>query len=146
VAPATGVAVAARVITLEAEAAAGTGVVMTRSNASGGRTVHLAPGERRAWSIPDPSVVGGYAISITYSNGRWGAREIMTMLVDASTAGVWEARETGEDDEGGWNRFVTDPVANVRFDRVTHVLTVVSEGGDGCIEIDKVTLERVDLP
>ena len=137
---------AAATMTLEAEAASGTGILLNRSKASGGRTVHLAPGERREWSLPNAVLTGVYAMSITYSNGGFANRETLTVLVDHTTASVLDTRDTGEDDEGGWNHFVTDAIGTASFDRMRRVLSVASDGGDGCIEIDKITLERVSSP
>ena len=127
-------------ITVEAEAGSGTGVVHNRSNASGGRTVHLAPGERRQWRIPVTTDRTAYSVSITYSNGRWGDREVVTLLIDEAVANAFEVRDAVDDDQGGWNYFMTDRAATVTLDRSARTITVVSDGGDGCLEIDKVTL------
>ena len=126
-------------LTLEAEAATGGGFLLQRSQASGGQTVHLAPGEARRWTIPVDAADADYLVSVTYSNSRWGEREVLTMVVDEFILGSRQVRDSGEGEEG-WNIFVSDPAGGSRFSRGSHTIVLSSSGGDGCVEIDKVTL------
>src|SRR5262245_4798318 len=70
-----------RMMSLEAEAGQGEGQVRNRSRASGGLTVHLAPGEYRLWTFDVPGEAG-FAVSIAYSNGKEGENEVLTVAVD----------------------------------------------------------------
>ena len=126
-------------LSLEAEAGSGQGDVMQRPRASGGVTIHLAPGQRRQWTFSVAAWQAEYAVAVTYSNDNIGNTETIHVTVDDVTVGAFEARDTGDDGEG-WNVFVTDLVGTSVVSRGTHTLAISSSGGDGCVEIDKVTL------
>lgn len=126
-------------LALEAEAATGGGFPLQRSRASGGQTVHLAPGESRRWTIPLDAADADYLLSVTYSNSRWGEREVLTMTVNGAVLGSRQVSDSGEGEEG-WNVFVSDPAGGSRLGRGSHTVVISSSGGDGCVEIDKVTL------
>jgi hypothetical protein len=134
------VAVQARVepIALEAEAGSGEGDLMHRSRASGALTIHLAPGQRRRWSfnVPLPSQ---YAVLVTYANDNPGETEVLRVEVDGEPIGTIRAQDTGDDGEG-WNVFVADLAGTPMLGTGIHTITVESTGGDGCIEIDLITL------
>lgn len=125
---------------LQAEAARGDGQTTTRPAASGGLTVHLAPAERRAWTFPISAPGIPYRVSVTYANGRFGDQEVLTVMVDGIPVGSFQNRDTGEDNEEGWNVFVTDVAGTFTPGPGTHVLVIESAAGDGCVEIDMVTL------
>lgn len=126
-------------IALEAEAGSGDGQIMLRSRASGGQTVHLAPGERRVWTFDVRAVQAPYALSVTYSNGKEGPNEVITVSVDGTPVRSFENRDSGDSIEG-WNLFVTDPAGRSTVGPGSHTLALEVHGGDGCVEIDFVTL------
>ena len=127
------------VLTLEGENGSGDGIVFQRSRATGGQTLHLAPGERRRWTFTTGAAELGYAIAVRYSNSRWGDREVLTFEVDGTRVGSFQVRDTGEETEG-WNTFAVDATGSVTLRSGSHVLTIESSGGDGCVEIDFVTV------
>jgi len=127
------------ILSLEAETGSGDGGSMQRSRASGGLTVHLAPGEFRQWTVVVDAAQAQYAVAVTYSNDNVGNTETLSILIDGTLFGALEARDTGDDGEG-WNAFVTDFAGRVPLARGTHTIAIRSNGGDGCVEIDKVTL------
>ena len=59
-------------LSLEAEAGTGTGDRMERTSASGGVTIHLAPGQRRAWTFTIPGPGAEYRVMVRYSNDETG--------------------------------------------------------------------------
>jgi hypothetical protein len=126
---------------LEAEAAGGQGYRMERSSASGGLTVHLAPGERREWSfsVLDPS--SEYLVTVRYSNDETGVSEMVRTTIDGVLVGSFRALDTG-DDGAGWNAFVIARLGTAALSPGQHTLAVESSEGDGCIEIDVVTVLR----
>jgi hypothetical protein len=73
------------------------------------------------------------------SNDNIGGTETVYVFLDGARIGAFDARDTGDDGEG-WNAFVTDLAGTTAISRGTHTLVVFSSGGDGCVEIDKVTL------
>lgn len=127
------------VVFLEAEAGSGDGQVMQRSRASGGQTVHLGPGERRLWTFDVGAVQVQYALSVTYSNGKEGPNEVIRVTIDGTPVSSFQNRDSGDSTEG-WNVFVTDPAGTSTLGRGSHTLTLEVNGGDGCVEIDVVTL------
>lgn len=129
----------APLVSLEAEAGAGEGGAMQRSRASGGVTIHLAPDERRHWTFSVTAPQAQYALAVTYSNDNIGATETIHVFLDGIAIGSFDARDTGDDGEG-WNVFVADLAGHVTLGRGTHTIVLFSSGGDGCVEIDKVTL------
>ncbi len=125
------------VMILEGEPGSGDGIVLQRSRATGGQTLHLAPGERRRWTFTTGAAEARYAIAVQYSNSRWGDREVLTFEVDGTRVGSLQVRDTGEETEG-WNTFAVDATGSVSLRSGSHVLTIESSGGDGCVEIDFV--------
>jgi len=125
-------------IVLEAEAGSGEGDLMHRSRASGALTIHLAPGQRRRWTFTaaHPS---RYAVLVTYANDNPGESEVLQVEVDGESIGSLRAQDTGDDGEG-WNVFVADLAGEPMLGTGIHTVTVESTGGDGCIEIDLITL------
>jgi hypothetical protein len=137
--PSPSVAVAPQFLSFEAEAGSGDGPTMQRPKASGGLTIHLAPGERRQWAFNVDAAQAQYAIAVTYANDNIGATETLHVTLDGQAIGSFQARDTGDDGEG-WNIFMTDLAGHSVLARGSHTLVVSSSGGDGCVEIDKVTL------
>jgi len=126
-------------LSLEGEPGSGDGYVVQRSRASGGQTIHLAPGERRAWTFSINAASATYALSLTYANGREGPNEFIKVMVDGTTVREFRNRDSGDAIEG-WNTFVTDPAGTSALGSGSHTLVIESSGGDGCVEIDFVTL------
>ena len=122
-------------VSLEAEAGRGDGQVSQRSRASGGRTVHLGPGEHRLWTFDVPAAQVQYTLSVLYSNGKEGANEVIRVTVDGTLISVFQNRDSG-DSVDGWNEFVTDPAGSTTLDPGRHTLRLDVSGGDGCVEID----------
>jgi hypothetical protein len=127
-------------LTLEAEGGTGQGDRMTRTSASGGLTIHLSPGQRREWAITLPATPADYAVVVRYGNDETAGSETLTAMVDGAMLGSFHARDTG-DNGVGWETFVTDRAGVARALAGRHVLTLESSGGDGCIEIDLITLQ-----
>ena len=127
-------------VSLEGEAGNGDGQIKQRSRASGGQTVHLGPGERRVWTFGVRAAAMPYAVSVTYSNGQEGENEVISVSVDGVLVRSFQNRDSGDAIEG-WNLFITDPVGTAIVDSTTHTLTLEVRGGDGCVEIDKVTFD-----
>jgi hypothetical protein len=117
----------------------GDGLVLDRSRAIGGRTLHLAPGERRIWTFPTRADETRYVVSVSYSNSRWGPREVLSVELDGASVDVFEVANTGEDTEG-WNTFAVHQAGTVALRPGIHTLVVQSAGGDGCVEIDYVSI------
>jgi hypothetical protein len=124
---------------LEGEPGSGDGIILQRSRATGGQTLHLAPGERRRWTFTTGAAEARYAIAVHYSNSRWGDREVLTFEVDGLRLGAFQVRDTGEETEG-WNTFAVETAGSLSLRSGGHVLTIESSGGDGCVEIDFVTV------
>ena len=141
--PTVAEALSATAVPLEAEAGSGDGRVIQRSRASGGQTVHLGPGEHRLWTFDVRAVQAQYAISVTYSNGKEGPNEVISVTVDGTPVSSFQNRESGDSTEG-WNLFVTDPAGTSTLGPGSHTLTLDVNGGDGCVEIDVVTLRPGD--
>jgi hypothetical protein len=138
-APSVLVAAPATSVSLEGEAGSGDGQVRERSRASGGYTVHLGPGEHRLWTFAMRAAPTTYALSITYSNGKEGENEVIRVMVDGVQVSSFQNRDSGDSTEG-WNIFVTDPAGRSTLSSPTHTLMLEVHGGDGCVEIDMVTL------
>ena len=137
--PSPPVATSMTVVSLEAEDGSGDGQVFQRSRASGGQTVHLAPGERRLWTFDVRAARVDYLVSVTYANGKEGPNEVITVTVDGTPVRSFENRDSGDSIEG-WNLFVTDPAGTSTLGPGSHTLMLEVTGGDGCVEIDVVTL------
>ena len=114
---------------------------MRRTSASGGLTIHLAPGQRREWTFSVPGPAADYRVMVSYANDETGDAETLTIGIDGLAIGALRAQDTG-DDGAGWNVFVSDRAGEVRLAPGGHLLAVESSGGDGCIEIDAVSLVR----
>ena len=80
---------------------------MQRPRASGGVTIHLAPGEHRQWTFSVGGPSSQYAVEVTYSNDNIGDTETLSLSLDGVPLGAFDARDTGDDGEG-WNVFVTN--------------------------------------
>ena len=125
---------------LEGEAGSGDGEVRQRSRASGGRIVHLGPGEQRYWSFPlTSSQPLRYDLALTYSNGKGGENEVISISLDGIPVHTFRNRDIDDGPEP-WEVFETDPAGVATLDSGDHTLTISVSGGDGCVEIDKVTL------
>ncbi len=128
-----------RQISIEAESGSGEGQVRQRSRASGGLTLHLAPGERHQWVFPLNAEPARYAVGVTYANGQEGPNELLTLSIDGTALRAWMNRDSGDAVEG-WNLFVTDSAGDSMLSFGTHSLVLESSGGDGCVEIDRIIL------
>jgi hypothetical protein len=82
-----------------------------------------------------------YALSVTYSNGKEGENERLTVTVDGATVSSFQNRDSGDSIEG-WNVFVTDPAGTATLGAGNHTLVLEVSEGDGCVEIDVMTLSR----
>ena len=137
--PSAAGALPAAVIVLEGEPGSGDGHVVQRSRASSGQTIHLGPGERRRWTFAVSAEQAKYALSVTYSNGKEGENEHLTVTVDGATVSSFQDRDSGDSIEG-WDVFVTDPAGTSTLRGGNHTLVLEVSGGDGCVEIDTITL------
>lgn len=126
-------------MSLEGEAGNGDGQIVQRSRASGGQTVHLAPGERRLWAFAVTAAQQPYELSISYSNGKGWENEMITVSVDGTVTRTFRNRDS-EDGPEPWNVFVTDPAGTSTLLSGSHTVTLSVSGGDGCVEIDRVIL------
>ena len=131
--------------TLEAEAGTGAGSVIPRSNASGLQTVWLHSDEARTMTVNLPCA-GTYELTVRYSNDNFGPLETVTVSLDGTPVGSFQAQDTG-DFGNGWNIFrLTEPLGPwpLVWDAGNRLVTVAVSGGDGYgVEIDKVTLDLV---
>ena len=141
--PSAAVVLSATVVSLEAEAGSGDGQVVQRSRASGGQTVHVGPGEHRLWTFDIRALPVQYALSVTYSNGTEGPNEVISVTVDGTPVSSFQNRDSGDSTEG-WNMFVTDPAGTSTLGPGSHTLRLDVDGGDGCVELDVVTLRPGD--
>jgi hypothetical protein len=141
--PAPSVPPSAKVLSFEAEIGTGDGHLVERSRASGGLTVHLGPGERRAWTFKVGASPLRYAFAVTYANGKEGENDVISVSVDGVPVTSFLDRDSGDAVEG-WNAFVTYAAGSSTLGAGAHTLTLAVSGGDGCVEIDFVTLTAVD--
>ena len=132
----------ATTFSLEAEAGRGDGRLVQRSHASGGQTVHLGPGEHRLWTFDLRVMPTQYAFAVSYSNGKEGPNEILSVAVDGTPLSTFQDRDSG-DAVDGWNEFVTDPAGTMTLGAGSHTLRLEVSGGDGCVEIDLARLSPV---
>ena len=65
------------------------------------------------------------------------------VVVDGGAVASFQNRDSGDSVEG-WNLFVTDAAGTWMPGRGTHTVTLDVTGGDGCVEIDFITLTRVE--
>ena len=135
----TPTALAPVAISLEGELGSGQGDIRERSRASGGRTVHLAPGEERIWAVPVPSVSAEYSIAVIYANGQEGPNETLTVGTDGVIVASKVNRDSGDAIEG-WNTFISDAFGSATLGGGIHTIFIRSRGGDGCVEIDRIVL------
>jgi hypothetical protein len=133
-----------RIVSLEGEPGSGDGRVVERSRASRGQTIHLGPGERRQWTFAATGGEEPYALSVTYANGREGPNEMLSITLDGSPVSSFQDRDSGDSIEG-WNLFVTDPAGTSILSSGIHTLVLEVNGGDGCVEIDRMTLSRAGV-
>ena len=120
---------------LEAETGTGMLDIRKRTRASGGRTVHLAPGERLSWLLEVGGSQTPYELEVTYANGREGPNETLHVSLDGVRIHTFVNRDSG-DAVQGWETFVTDPGRSAFLAPGPHEVVLESEGGDGCVEID----------
>ncbi len=137
--PSATAGLSAAAISLEGEAGSGDGQIHQRSQASGGLTVHLGPGERRSWTPFIGAAQAQYALAVRYSNGKEGENELISVSVDGSLVGAFMDRDTG-DSIDGWDMFVTDIAGISTLRTGSHTVVLDVSGGDGCVEVDVVTL------
>ena len=142
-APTAVVASGPEMVHLEAERGAGTPDIRKRLRASGGMTVHLAPGERLSWVFDVRGSQVPYALAVTYANGREGANETLHVSLDGVRTRTFVDRDSGDAVEG-WETFVTDPAGSASLEPGPHTVAVESEGGDGCVEIDFIRLVPIN--
>jgi hypothetical protein len=129
---------------LEAEAGSGDGRVVPRSNASGRETVWLRSGQSRI--LPFQLVAGArYGLTVRYSNDNFGPTETVTVRIDNVSVGQFDAADTGGQGYG-WDQFRTSNLTGeIDLEAGSHQVVVSVSGGDGYgIEIDSVTLDRID--
>src|SRR5262245_35713956 len=107
-APAPVVAPGPEMVHLEAERGSGTLDIRKRLRASGGLTVHLAPGERLSWVFDVRGSQTPYGLAVTYANGQEGANETLHVSLDGARMCTFVDRDSGDAVEG-WETFVTDP-------------------------------------
>jgi hypothetical protein len=138
--PAPAVPATPSLMAFEAESGSGDGDLKQRSRASGGLTIHLAPGQRRQWTFATGAQQAQYVVSVAYSNDNPGDTEVLRVELDGEPIGTIRAQDTG-DDGAGWEIFVADRAGASTLHPGTHRLVVESSGGDGCIEIDRVLLK-----
>ena len=133
------------VVTAEAEAGTGDGLISMRSNASNQQTVLLSSGQSRSLSVNLPCA-GTYELTVRYSNDNFGPLETVAVSVDGTPVGTFQAQDTG-DFGAGWNVFVTANTFGLwpsGWDAGNHQILVTVSGGDGYgVEIDCVTLDLV---
>ena len=132
--------IASSPVFLEGEAGSGDGEIRQRSRASGGRIVHLGPGERRDWWFAVTEAQRRYQLSVTYSNGKGGENEVISVSLDGTPVHTFRNRDSDDGPEP-WEVFVTDPAGTSALDPGSHTLTISVSGGDGCVEIDTVILK-----
>src|SRR5215208_1025348 len=84
-------------ISVEAEAGSGEGDLMRRLNASGGSTIHLAPGQRRRLTFTTSAPAAEYALMVRYSNDDPGDTETLRLELDGVSLGSFRAQDTGDD-------------------------------------------------
>ena len=91
------------------------------------------------WTFAVSPEEARYALSVTYSNGKEGENEVITVTVDGAPVSSFQNRDSGDATEG-WNLFVTDPAGTSALGSGRHTIVLESSGGDGCVEIDFVTV------
>jgi len=90
-------------------------------------------------AVSDAAVPRPFALSISYSNGKEGENEVLSVTVDGRMVSSFRNRDSG-DSIDGWDEFVTDPAGTTTLGPGSHTLRLEVSGGDGCVEIDVATL------
>ena len=92
-----------------------------------------------------PSAVPASSVPVVYLEGEAGTGD--GQVRDRSRASGEQTVHLGPDDHRdsgdsvyGWNLFVTDSAGTSTVAAGRHTLTLEVTGGDGCVEIDVVTL------
>lgn len=129
----------AKAVGFEGESGSGDGQIRERSHASSGRTLHLGPGESRRWTFSMPGAPAMFSVSLIYANGQEGENEMLTVMLDGARISRFRNRDSGDAIEG-WNTFITDLAGRSMIATGTHVLALDVEGGDGCVEIDRIEI------
>jgi hypothetical protein len=130
----------AKTVAFEAEGGSGDGQIRERSRASAGRTLHLGPGESRRWRFEMPGTSAAFNVLLSYANGQEGENEMLTVTLDGARISRFRNRDSGDAIEG-WNTFITDSAGRTMVTTGPHVLTIDVEGGDGCVEIDRIEIK-----
>ena len=139
--PTSNVASGSEMVHLEAETGSGTLDIRKRLRASGGMTVHLAPGESLSWVFDVRGSQAPYDLAVTYANGQEGANETLHVSLDGLKIRTFVDRDSG-DAVAGWETFVTDPGGSASLEPGSHTVAIRSEGGDGCVEIDFIRVAQ----
>lgn len=142
-APTAVVASGSEMVHLEAETGSGTLDIRKRLHASGGMTVHLAPGESLSWVFDVRGSQTPYGVAVTYANGQEGANETLHVSLDGVRIRTFVDRDSGDAVEG-WETFVTDPAGSAPLEPGSHTVAIESEGGDGCVEIDFIRVVPIN--
>ena len=129
----------AKAVAFEGESGSGDGQIRERSRASAGRTLHLGPGEIRSWAFAMPGAPAVFSVALIYANGQEGENEMLTVMLDGVRISRFRNRDSGDAIEG-WNTFITDSAGRSTITTGTHSLTLDVEGGDGCVEIDRIEI------
>jgi hypothetical protein len=129
----------AKAVAFEGESGSGDGQIRERSRASAGRTLHLGPGESRRWTFTMPGTPAMFSVSLIYANGQEGDNEMLTVTLDGARISRFRNRDSGDAIEG-WNTFITDAAGRSMIATGGHALTLDVEGGDGCVEVDRIEI------
>jgi hypothetical protein len=130
-------------ILLEGEDGTGAGLLRSRSQASGGKTVWLQFGQTRNFTF-NLSASASHQFSLRYSNDHFGGPlELIEVRLDGTPIGNLLALDTG--DHGlGWNSFLWASFApNIALAPGPHTLsaTILNEGDGYGVELDLIRLE-----
>ena len=125
---------------IEAEDAAGDGIVKPRGSASGQQSVLLYAGQSRSFDF-DVQTDGVYDVLVEYSNDNSGPTESIEILVDGQPVGGFDSEDTGSGGLG-WSNFTRSTLQfPIHLTAGTRQVDLVVAGGDGWgIEIDRVAL------
>lgn len=129
-------------VVLQGEDGTGDGLIRSRSNAWGERTVWLGDGDAQTMMF-SPGRGESILVAVRYSNDNFGPSETVTILLDDLEVGSFIAEDTGNGGSG-WNIFAWSEniPANSFTDIGEHTLTIAISGGDGFgFELDAVTVD-----
>jgi uncharacterized protein (TIGR03437 family) len=130
-------------VTREAEDGSGEGEIVERGNASAGKTVRLRSRQSRVLRF-DVQTQGRYQVVVRYSNDSDTQRpgEQVSVAWNQAVIGRFQAEATNLDIAGaGWNNFVSSQLQDpIDLPAGPAELTISTDGGDGLIEIDSVSL------